>query len=260
MIIIKVESAAITHVGLVRNNNEDNYYINGKYKSDNSVTTEGSFDNKNRDSYLYAVCDGMGGEAHGELASLIAVSTLSKYQETDIQYTITDYIQEANDHICDEIEKNAGKRCGTTLALLYIRKNMAISYNIGDSRVLFFRDGDLYQLSEDHTEAQRLVNMGVLTEEEADSHKSRNKLTQHLGIFPEELAIKPYISEKVKLKKNDILLLCSDGLTDMVSADDIANILSIRDIDIISLVKRLTEAAETHGGKDNITVVVVKIT
>jgi len=257
--MLKIESAVITYIGLVRKNNEDNYYINGKYKTDSSIATEGYVDKANRNSYLYAVCDGMGGERYGELASMIAVKTLAPYQTTDISRTIYDYIQNANRLICDEIEKNNGVRSGTTLALLYIRDNKAISYNIGDSRIYFFRDGDLYLMSDDHTEAQRLVRMGVLKEEEAGTHKSRNMLTQHLGIFPDELIIKPYVSEEVKLRKNDILLLCSDGLTDMVCDDNIADILWQSEITTTDIVKKLATATQANGGTDNATIIVVKV-
>jgi len=257
--MLNIECSVITYIGLVRSNNEDNYYVNGKYKTDSSVATEGYVDTAHRDSYLYAVCDGMGGEKYGELASMIAVQTLAQYQSTDICQTINKYINNANKFICEEIKKNNGVRSGTTLALLYIRNNKAISYNIGDSRIYFFRDGDLYLMSDDHTEAQRLVKIGALNQEDASKHKSRNMLTQHLGISPDELIIEPYVSEVVKLKKNDILLLCSDGLTDMVSDDDIADILWQSDASTTDLVKELAANTQANGGKDNATIIVIKV-
>jgi len=257
--MFRIECSAITYIGLVRENNEDNYYINGKYKADCNVDTEGFVDRKQRDSYLYAVCDGMGGESFGELASMLAVKSLAEYQLTDIRGTISGYIRKANKLICDEIVKNNGIRSGTTLALLYIYDNKAISYNIGDSRIYLLRDGDLYLLSEDHTEAQRLVKMGIIKPEEAGSHKSRNKLTQHFGIFPDELVIEPFVSEEVKLRKNDIFLLCSDGLTDMVSEDDIADILSLEGKDTTDMVKKLASKTQENGSKDNVTIIVVKV-
>ena len=259
MIKIKIESTVITHVGLIRSNNEDNYYINGRYKADNSVNAEGYADNEQRNAYLYAVCDGMGGESFGEVASLIAAKTLAEYQTTDIRQSVGDYIQKANALICDEINENNGIRCGTTLALLYIYGKKAISFNIGDSRVYIHRKGKLLLLSEDHTEAERLVRMGLIDEESAKTHKSRNQLTQHLGIFPEEMIIEPYISEEIKLKKGDVFLICSDGLSDMVDNDDIADILAQKEKDTTEIAKELTEAAKAGGGKDNITVIVVRV-
>jgi len=260
--VIIVESTAITHVGLVRHNNEDNYYVNGKFKRDNNVATEGYTDKATRNSYLYAVCDGMGGEDYGELASMIAVAVLAEYQEDDMQEMIWDYVQRTNSIICGEIRKNKGIRIGSTLAMLYIQGNNAISFNIGDSRIYLLRKNgkmsELYLLSEDHTEAQHMVNFGLLTDEEAKTHSSKNKLTQHFGIFPEELTIEPYASQEVKIKKNDIFLLCSDGLTDMVDEDEIRVILSMDNVDSAGIAKKLSAAAQAYGGKDNATVIVVK--
>jgi len=263
VIIISIESTAITHVGLVRTNNEDNYYVNGKFKRDNNVATEGYTDKTVRNSYLYAVCDGMGGEDFGELASMIAVAVLTEYQDDDMQEMIMDYIERTNSIICGEIRKNNGVRIGSTLALLYISGSKAISYNIGDSRIYLLRKNgkmsELYLLSEDHTEAQGMVDMGLISDEEAKYHKSRHKLTQHLGIFPEEQYIAPYVSQEVKLRRDDIFLVCSDGLTDMVSDDEIRVILSADNADSAVLAKRLSAAAQSYGGKDNATVIVVKV-
>jgi len=259
VIKIKVECSAITHVGLVRSTNEDNYYINGKHRSSDTVPAEGYSDNKLRDTYLYAVCDGMGGERYGELASLIAVKVLTKYQLTDIRQTIMDYIRRANRYICEEIGKFEGVKSGTTLAMLYLFENKAISFNVGDSRVYLSRKGDLYLLSEDHTEAQRLIDMGKISEEEAATHRSKHKLTQHLGISPEVIRIDPYISQEITLKRNDTLMICSDGLTDMVSDDDIGDILAQRDWNVTEMAKELAATAQDRGGKDNTTVIVIRI-
>jgi len=256
---IYIESTVITHIGLVRSNNEDNYFINGICKSDNKVTVEGYADNRLRDTYLYGIFDGMGGERLGDKASMIASKSLIEFMTTDIRHTISDYINKANKLICDEIIKNKGVRSGTTLAMLYIRDGKATVYNIGDSRVYLYRNGDLYLLSEDHTEAQRLVNMGKLDEASARNHKSRNKLTQHLGIFPDEIKLEPYVSKEIKLKRKDILMICSDGLTDMVCDDDIGEIMARYDLDASGITKELAATAQENGGRDNTTVIVAKI-
>ena len=260
MTVINFECTAITHVGSVRSNNEDNYYVNGKFKKNNNIPTEGYTDTNVRDAYIYAVCDGMGGEYFGEIASMIAVAVLAEYQDTDIRYSVMDYIDRTNNIICGEIEKHNGVRSGTTLALLYIYGNKALSINIGDSRVYLLRKKDLYLLSEDHTEAQRMVDMGVITDEEAKNHKLKNRLTQHLGIFPNEMTIEPYVSEEIKIKKGDVFLVCSDGLTDMVSDDEIRAILSQKYEDTVGIAKKLSAAADAYGGRDNTTVVVIRAT
>ena len=258
--MFNIESSAITYIGMVRRTNEDNYYVNGKHKSNFGVETEGYSDSKQRDAYLYAVCDGMGGENFGELASMIAVMVLKKYQDTDIRKTLKNYIDTANKLICKEITKNNGARIGTTLALLYLYGNKVFSCNIGDSRTYLLRNDDLYLLSEDHTEAHRLVKMGIINQDEVSTHKSRNKLTQHLGIFPDELVIEPYISEEIELYQDDILMICSDGLTDMVSDDDIADCLAMPDLSTTEMVKLLAAKTQAGGGKDNATIIVIRVT
>jgi len=256
---LRVESSVITHVGLVRKSNEDNYYVNGKYKSLGGGAAEGYADRVQRNSYVYAVCDGMGGESFGELASMIAVKTLAVYQDTDIRNTILEYVKRANMYICKEMDKFNGARIGTTLALLYINENRATAFNIGDSRVYLLRKGDLFLMTEDHTEAQRMVDIGMISEEEAETHPARSKLTQHLGIYPDEMIIEPYISQEVKLKKNDVLLLCSDGLTDMVDADELREILSMENCNTSEIAKELAATAQAYGGRDNTTAIVISI-
>jgi len=255
----KIESSALTYIGLVRRTNEDNYYVNGKHKSNFGVETEGYSDSKIRDTYLYAVCDGMGGENFGELASMIAVMVLKKYQDTDIRRTLKNYIDTANKLICKEMEKNNGARIGTTLALLFLFNNKLISCNIGDSRTYLLRNDDLYLISEDHTEAQQMVKMGKIKQEEASTHKAKNNLTQHLGIFPDEMTIEPYISDEIALHRGDVLLICSDGLTDMVSDDDIADCLAMPDLDTTETVKLLASKTQAGGGRDNATMIVIKV-
>jgi len=257
--IIKIESTGITHIGLVRGNNEDNFFINGIYKSNKKGVAEGYVDNMQRDTYLYAVLDGMGGENYGEYASMIAAKSLIKYISSDIRRTVFDYIQNANKLICDEIIKNNGVRSGTTLALLYLREGKAITYNIGDSRIYLCRNDDLYLLSEDHTEAQHLINTGRLDEESAKHHKSKNILTQHLGVFPSEMVLEPYVSTEIKLKRNDMFVVCSDGLTDMVSDDDIREIMVRENLDVPGIAKELSATAQENGGNDNTTIIVVKV-
>lgn len=256
---MRVESSVITHVGLVRRSNEDNYYVNGKYKSAGSGAAEGYADSVQRKSYVYAVCDGMGGESFGELASMIAVKTLSVYQETDLRQKVFEYVKRANMYICKEMENFNGARIGTTLALLYIHDNRATAFNIGDSRVYLLRKGDLFLLTEDHTEAQRMVELGLISDDEAEVHPAKNKLTQHLGIFPDEMIIEPYISQEIKLKKNDVFLICSDGLTDMIDADELREILSMENCSTTDIAKELAATAQAYGGRDNTTAVVISI-
>lgn len=252
-----IKSAAATNAGKIRENNEDNFYICGKYKESAEMADyECSCDEK-RGAYLYSVCDGMGGAQFGELAALLAVKTLAKY-ENNFDVVYSKYVDEANALICDEINAHDGKRIGTTFTALSICGDIARAYNIGDSRIYMLRNGELSQLSVDHTQAQMLVRQGIITAEQAKTHKHRNVLTQHFGIFPEEMVIEPSVAEPIEIMVGDIFLLCSDGLTDMVSEEAICSTLLYGD-KLKEIADKLIGQAIENGGHDNVTVLVVKV-
>lgn len=255
--MIRLNYAVQTHQGKIRENNEDNFYWNGKIRADVNVNQLCYKGVEVAGQILAAVCDGMGGEAHGERASLMAVQTLKPCSVKQVQKTALASIQMANAKICDEIEKNNGKRMGTTLAALYIENDKAVCCNVGDSRVYWLHEGKFTQLSVDHNRVSLLVAEGILTQEEARRNKNRHILTQYLGIFEEEMIIKPAFSEEITLDDGDIFLLCSDGLTDMVPDEEIVEILQIGKSE--EQVERLVERALEHGGKDNITAIVCQV-
>ena len=246
----------LTDVGKLRKNNEDNFYCNGNYKENPDDLVYEKID-LIYGGGIFAVCDGMGGEEYGEKASLLAVETLKEFEETDINKTIDEYVNAANEKICDLITENNGTRSGTTLALVYIKDGYANCYNIGDSRIYLIRNKKIQQISEDHTRSMQMIKMGILTKEQAMNHKDRHVLTQHMGIFPDELIIQAYKSEPIKIKNKDVILLCSDGLTDMVSDDEIINIIC-NDMSSEESAELLIKAALENGGKDNVTVGVIK--
>ena len=263
---LKIIAAAATHIGCVRAENEDNYFLNGKIylagMSEPIITddTKGG---------IYAVCDGMGGEENGGLASQIAVRVLSEFFEeicksgASFENAITRYAENANAKICEVMKSKNSGRMGTTFALLYICDNFAYMSNIGDSRIYlykkpFMRKRQFTQISKDHTQAEQLIAMGSITAEEAKTHPSRNKLTQHLGIFPEEMIIEPYIPNPIKIEKGDTFLLCSDGLTDMLTDEEIADILEVAR-DPATAANQMIASALHSGGRDNVTVVLVRV-
>lgn len=254
---IRLETAVISDTGRVRQNNEDNFYLRGEIRQ---VLTMGHAEAKhkgNAERALFAVADGMGGEENGELASLVTVQALRPCALSQIWETASASIDQANRMICEEIADRGGKRMGSTLAALYIDAGKAICCNVGDSRVYLMRDGQLRQLSEDHTKVQQMVRMGVITPEQARIHKSRHILTQNIGIFEHEMIIEPYFSEEIRLKNGDVFLLCSDGLTDMVGDQEIKEALI--DGSAEEMAADLVNQALEAGGRDNVTVMAVKV-
>lgn len=250
-------SVAATDVGRIRQNNEDNFYLCGEYRQDVDLTNMTATFSDKRDTYLFGVCDGMGGEAYGELASLIAVRHMDDYA-TDFDEKINECVEKANSEICEEIISHDGKRIGTTLAALSISDNIAHAYNIGDSRIYHVRDDEIKQISEDHTQIQMLINQGFVSKDDAKKHPARHVLTQHLGIFPDEMIIEPFCSKPIAVQDGDVFMLCSDGLTDTLADSDLLEIL-ISDENLEQKANKLIESALNTGSRDNITVIVVKV-
>lgn len=255
--MIILNSAAITNGGLVREKNQDNYYLNGVYKDDLQRFDEIATDLEPRKFFLCAVFDGMGGEANGEWASLTAAHILSEYQDCDFSGKADEYISKANAAICQGIVDNNGLRTGSTLAILYIKDGKGYVFNIGDSRVYRIRKEQIETLSYDHTEAMRLVRLGLLPKEQMNSHPGKHRLTQHLGIFEDEMQLEVHKSKKFSVKEDDVFVLCSDGLTDMLTDEEILQTVCETDGEL-DIAKALIKKALDNGGSDNVTVVVVK--
>ena len=253
----RISAAARTHVGRIRTNNEDNFYLQDHIRKDVDQKNAEYHGDWKASRFLAAVADGMGGEAQGETASLMTVEALKPCRLEGIEEAARTAIERANREICSEIEKNGGRRMGSTLAALYIDDGKARCCNIGDSRVYLLREGKFMRLSTDHNKAGRMVELGVLTPEQAARHPSRHELTQHLGIFEEEMVLEPAFGEPVTLQEGDVFLLCSDGLTDMVTETAIAACLS-REATPEEQAESLIQQALEGGGRDNVTVIVIQ--
>lgn len=254
---MKLLSCSITTTGKRRSNNEDNYFINGHICLRNNAAYE-LYENECEKNGIYAVCDGMGGYSNGDVAAFICVRILKEYQNKDIGSAIYNYVTETNNKVCDFIRLNGGAKAGSTMALLYINDGKAKVYNVGDSRVYIFKNGKLTQLSIDHTQAQRMVNIGLLAPEQVESDPGRHVLTQHIGIPSDELVVTPSESEEIKLSSGDRFILCSDGLTDMLTDKEIAKLTNSRK-SYSAVCRELVDTALNNGGKDNITVIVVEV-
>ena len=265
-----IQVSVISNPGLIRSNNEDNFYIDGTYMKEKD-RDNGALNviKETKPHHLIAVFDGMGGEELGELASITAVRSLSHMDQQlakapvdrplhDKQDEIKAFVNDTNDMICSLIEQHGKVRMGTTASCLYLYGDRGMVFHLGDSRIYRFRDGMLEQLTSDHTEAQRLVRLGVLSEAQAQKHRSRHQLTRHFGVFPQEGIIEADISQEFHVYESDIFLLCSDGLTDMISDDDISAALR-GNVDIAKTNYSLLRQALDKGGHDNITSLLVKV-
>ena len=254
---MRLNAAVCSHAGRIRGNNEDNFYLCGHLRQD-LLLQETEFSHNGKDlAALYAVADGMGGEENGELASLVTVQSLRPAAIAYARQAANESISRANALVCDEI-RHSGHRMGSTLAALYLDHGQALCCNLGDSRAYLFRNGQLRQLSQDHTQVQQMVRAGLLSPEEAQVHKRRHILTQNIGIFPNEMELEPFFTEPFPIEAGDSFLLCTDGLTDMVNNGQIARILQSKGSPA-QQAKRLVEAALEAGGHDNVTVMLVQV-
>ena len=253
---MNIQASGICPVGRVRSNNEDNYYLQGQIRQDvEQLNTRAQYVGADTCA-LFAVADGMGGEAQGEFASLTAVKSLRPCSVEQVNAAAQRSINRANALICREMDR-IGRRMGTTLAALYIDNGRAVACNVGDSRVYLLRDGILTQLSTDHSQVQQMIDLGILSSEAARTHPNRHVLTQHLGIREDEMILQPAFSEELELRVGDTFLLCSDGLTDMVDDADILEALSSGTSE--HRAQTLVELALAAGGRDNVTVLVASV-
>lgn len=262
---MKCKTVVCSSVGMKRKVNQDNFYVNGFINEEQKQYILKSYFSSKSEQVL-CICDGMGGEKYGEVASYISVKKLISYKErysnliNRFDEHMNAYVQSANNAICTFIQENNGERSGSTMALLCIspEKKEAVASNVGDSKVFLYRKSELKKISEDHNQAQTLVNLGMITEDEARTHKDKSKLTQHLGIFQDEMVLEPYITDNIIIEKDDLFMICSDGLTDMLSYDEIGNILN-DNISLKDKCRKLVNRANENGGEDNITIVLSRI-
>jgi len=212
-------------------------------------------------SNLYAVADGMGGHVGGEIAARVAVETLDQaFERAPTVAGLREAFSEANAAVWHESQANADLRgMGTTLIAMALvggadgRDALTLA-NVGDSRAYVFSGGHLVQVTEDHSLAEERMRHGEMTEAEAAVHPQRHILTRALGVSSE---VETDMWE-LELHSGDRVLLCSDGLSNEVGLDEMADILRTVD-DPGEAAHRLVEAANAHGGADNITVVVVDV-
>lgn len=246
---MKLYMACVCHMGRVRGNNEDNFYFAGEMLEEENVGLDVVLyytGIPNEAPETVAVFDGIGGEVGGEVAAFAAAralkSLLASQRMTDPAQCLFDLNQAVNQARASRHMQSAG----CTAVLAHFTGKRVVIANLGDSPAFLFRNGQLEKLSQDHTDAKLLHELGITNR--------KPKLTQYLGVNSEEFDLEPHIATR-ELDDGDILLLCSDGLTDMVTDQEIIEQLS-SDKSAEDVSKALLKLALTHGGIDNTTIVV----
>jgi PPM family protein phosphatase len=231
-----IEFGHLSHVGLRRALNEDTYYGDSELG-------------------LWLVADGTGGHAGGEVASALARETIVR--EIRDGKSLGQAIRLADEEIIrTSRRRNDSLPMGTTVVAARVQGNRFEVAWVGDSRAYLWRDGQLAQLSQDHSYVQELIAQGALTSEQARSHPHRNVVTQALGVTdPNQLNVETLTGE---LRPGMQLLLCSDGLTEEVDDRGIADTLRQDDCSAQELVDTLIAAALDGGGSDNVTAILVR--
>ncbi len=210
------------------------------------------------DPPLFAIADGMGGAQAGELASGLAASVLRESRTNDGQTRVVELIQEANRRVHQRATSDAAASgMGTTMTVALVEGDGTISFgHVGDSRAYLVREGRLEQLTDDHSLVAELVRRGELSPAEAEVHPQRSVITRALGTDP-DVDVDSFSFDP---QPNDLFLLCSDGLSSMVDATDLEQIVNRFRHDLREATRALIQAANRGGGEDNITAVLFEIT
>lgn len=214
--------------------------------------------------YCIIVCDGMGGHKAGQVASQNAVIAIQQYLQDPknegpvISLALKNAIEFANFQLREMVNENPElKGMGTTCVLALIKDGQLYTAHAGDSRIYLIRKGGTEQITKDHSSVQKLIDIGVLTKEEAELSDKKNQIEKAIGVFDK---VDPSITATpIALRQNDKILLCSDGLTGHVGKEKIAETVLLFD-DIQEAALKLVEQANEDGGSDNITVQVAHYT
>lgn len=242
--MIILDTAGLSDVGLCRLNNEDAFVILP-------------------DHLVVAVADGMGGASAGEVASSIFVTVVQEYfavsavaSEEDAYQLVQQIFRVANDLMVEHVIQNPhDSGMGCTAELLTFARGRYIIGHVGDSRIYLFRNGVLRQLTKDHSLVQMQLDDGIINAEAARVHPKKNIVLRAVGIDKD-------ISLDIlrgNLLLDDLFILCSDGLTDMIEDTEMVTIL-LAPVTLVQKVEKLVESAKKAGGKDNITVVLSQVT
>ena len=266
---LRVQSCGMTDRGRVRHNNEDHFLV-ADFSKAMSVRQSSLAQPKTQFSYeqghLFLIADGMGGHQAGEQASALAVETIEAFtlnhlkwffnlqgEENQLIGEFQNALRQADARIIEEATGHPELHgMGTTVTMAYILGRELFVVHVGDSRCYLFRQGTLHQITHDHTILDQLLMTGAITPEQAPRHFLRHVITNVVGGQKPGLDVEIH---KLELEPDDVVLLCSDGLTEMLSAQQITDILK-NQTDSQLACQKLIEEANRQGGKDNVTVIV----
>jgi serine/threonine protein phosphatase PrpC len=240
-----MQVASLTHIGNVRSINEDKLYMG--------------------EPYLFIIADGMGGHKAGEVASSSAVDFIrdilfddlanNRIDKFDIADRIVEAVIGANKHVYSKsLADKELLGMGTTIVCMVIYENKAYVANVGDSRLYIIRNGSIAQVTHDHSYVAELLKAGNITQEEAINHSKKNLITRAVG-YQEQVEVDIQI---IEISEDDILFMCTDGITNMISDLEVATIIKSND-DINKSCNYIIEEANRRGGFDNSTLIIIKV-
>ena len=251
-----IDAACGSDTGRIRTNNEDNFCFNGVFLPQDNAGQRPplALSGFRPADECMAVFDGMGGGEHGEAASFAAAECLcgllrGERGDAETEGYLERLTERTNQAVFDKSRALSASHMGTTQAILLFHGSRVYACNVGDSRIFGLRGDRLLQISRDHTDEEYMRERGITGR--------RPRLTQHLGMDPAAICLEPHIA-RGNLQTGDAYLICSDGLTDMVEPERIRRILS-GNSRAPDCVERLIGAALDGGGRDNVTVIVIKI-
>ncbi len=261
---LRVQLFARTDVGQVREHNEDNFLVADLTRRSRGLLEANRATVIGHQGAVFAVCDGMGGAAAGEIASQLAVDIIYErlvdglgdrpVKRDDLARRLVRAVEAAGLRIFHEAKADRSRRgMGTTVTAAALVDEILFFAQVGDSRGYILRNDQLVQLTRDQSLVNQLIEAGQLTEEEAETFEHNNIILQALGTSDTVQVDLTY----AELRRGDVLLLCSDGLSGMVRFEDIREVLR-SGAEPLDICKALTERANQAGGHDNITVIIVK--
>lgn len=234
-----MQTAALTHAGLVRQKNEDNYLVIPGIK-------------------FFAVADGMGGHQAGAFASNLALkivkeNILQNNLEEDTMQLLTQIVERANEKIhLIGVKEQDKEGMGTTFTSIWLKEECAFLAHVGDSRAYLLRNGELTPLTDDHSLVGELMRNGSLTSSEAQSHPKKHMLTRALGV---DINVK-VDTKRIPWEFGDLFFLCTDGLTNLLTDEEIKGILTDNMV-LKGSLEKLLKLAFQRGGQDNITMLAI---